>query len=138
MSLDFSEVDRVTKEFIDESNKRIADRIMGVAVANDVDRTVTFVTSDGVHFTEISTWSEPPIIQDGHFSGKNRPQTRNDLIERLMKYEWGAQLDILAYMRKFDTWDALYADLDQRAAESATEVRNVTPEKQKQVRENNG
>lgn len=67
--------------------------------------------------------SELPVPQDGPFSGANRPKTRNDLIERLMKYEWGRQLNVLAYMRKFDTWDELYADLDRMAA-----PRNVTPE----------
>jgi hypothetical protein len=86
-----------------------------------------------------------------------RPRTRNDLIERLMKFEWGTQLNILAYMRRFQTWDALYEDLRMReeknGIDSVTvyhtsdsvhftefgtwprepEPRNVTPEKPKQL-----
>lgn len=45
------------------------------------------------------------------------------------------QLDILAYMRRFKTWDALYADLDRRAAETDRGLRNVTPPKPKQIEE---
>jgi hypothetical protein len=86
-----------------------------------------------------------------------RPRTRNDLIERLMKFEWGTQLDILAYMRRFKTWNELYEDLRMREEkndiDSVTvyhtsdsvhfievakftkepEPRNVTPEKPKQI-----
>lgn len=80
--------------------------------------------------------NELPVQRDGPFSGANRPRTRNDLIERLMKYEWGRQLDILRYMRKFETWDALYADLDRMAAATSEPgIRNVTPEPQKQIEE---
>lgn len=50
-----------------------------------------------------------------------RPRTRNDLIERLMKYEWGRQLDILAYMRQFKTWDELWKDLERRETGPAYE-----------------
>lgn len=43
-----------------------------------------------------------------------RPKTRNDLIERLMKYDWGVQMGILNYMRQFNTWAELWADLEFR------------------------
>jgi hypothetical protein len=55
------------------------------------------------------------------------PMTRNDLIERLMEYDWGRQLDILAYMKRFRTWAELHDDLERRE----TAARNVTPEKPK-------
>jgi hypothetical protein len=116
--------------------------IVSVDVASGSDYTTIYSTADGIHFTELGTFPgvpvAPPIVKDGPFSGKNRPRTRNDLLERLMKYDWGQQLDILQYMKRFDTWDALYADLDRRAADSEQGIRNVTPEKPKQLRENNG
>lgn len=55
-----------------------------------------------------------PAKIDGPFSGSNRPRTFGDLVDRLMKYDWGRQLDILEYMKRFQTFDALYADLDKR------------------------
>ncbi len=55
-----------------------------------------------------------------------------DLALLLEKYDWGKQLNVLDYMRKFQTWDALYDDLELHLTESLNpEIRNVTPEKPK-------
>lgn len=62
-----------------------------------------------------------------------RPRTRNDLIERLMKFDWGTQLNILDYMRKFQTWDALYEDLRKRETGDSSDIRNVSPIVPKQI-----
>jgi hypothetical protein len=61
-----------------------------------------------------------------------RPRTRNDLIERLMKFDWGTQLGILAYMRRFQTWDALYEDLRRRETGDSG-IRTVSPIEPKQL-----
>ncbi len=59
-------------------------------------------------------------------SNWTRPRTRNDLIERLMKYGWNDQWKILQWMKQFQTWDALYDEL-QRMETGSSEPRNVTP-----------
>lgn len=63
--------------------------------------------------------AQVPSKIDGPFSGSNRPRTFGDLVERLIKYDWGRQLDILEYMKRFQTWDALYADLEKRHYEAS-------------------
>jgi hypothetical protein len=51
MAIDFSEMDRCTKDFIERS--RI---VVGVDVASEIDYTVVYQTSDGARFTEFGTW----------------------------------------------------------------------------------
>jgi hypothetical protein len=50
-----------------------------------------------------------------------------------MKFDWGTQLNILDYMRKFQTWDALYEDLRKRETGDSSDIRNVSPIVPKQI-----
>lgn len=72
------------------------------------------------------------------FRSNRRPLKVSDLAELLSKYEWAKQLNVLDYMRRFATWDQLYDDLERRHHEAAvSQMRNVTPDKPKQLRETN-
>jgi hypothetical protein len=77
-----------------------------------------------------------PVDKTGIICAFRRPLRIGDLAELLMKYDWGRQLDVLSYMKRFKTWDALYDDIDRRERERVTvSVRNVSPPKPKQIEE---
>lgn len=50
-----------------------------------------------------------------------------------MKFDWGTKLNILAYMRRFQTWDALYEDLRRRETGDSG-IRSVSPIAPKQLK----
>ena len=67
-----------------------------------------------------------------------KPLTLRELVDLLCEYDFGVQATALEYMKQFRTWDNLYDDLERRLNEKANHpIRNVTPEKPKQLRQNN-
>ena len=69
---------------------------------------------------------------------QRRPLSVADLAELIIEHDFGIQMGVLEYMRQFRTWDKLYDDLERRLNEKANHpIRNVTPEKPKQLRQNN-
>lgn len=70
--------------------------------------------------------------KDLPISRTNRPRTRNDVFERIMRYpEWENQ--VLSYMSQFKTWDELYEDMERRESN----MRDVTPAKPKRIADGN-